>query len=519
MLKLVVKKGIDEGRVFELSDSVYTIGRGRENSIHISSPSISKEHDRTTVSGVKIELENLNSSNGTFVNGALIKSYDLKQGNKINIHESTLELIGEEIPKENPQFFHHMPHTNFNISHDIGRNMGKKGILQKINSIIQAHVLPLFYKMLETIEWKFVFAILFFTFAILSVVFTIAPLSAQSKRFLQLEARNQAQFITRQLAEENRRGIYLKNEVILSTKIAEGEDRVLSAAVVDKSGTIKAPASRMNLKVSEPPAIEALKHEETFIKDLGSDRILVSEPIRIFSQVEGKNIVGAYAQIIYSLRGIGLTNAGITRIFINAIIWTLLLGTIFYLLIVRITLKPLEALSADIENNASSGFKKLKRRFRFQALDEVMRKINSSIWQLKTGSKSEDIDSENEGERDVNDLDSDNFQALGNLINSPTLLLKRDGTLCGINRAGEEFLNMSKETAVKQPISSLFIDIALMSTIIDLINRISSAKDGPKTEVISTQDGTSMKITAIPVQNSNGDFNNVIVQLTREEEK
>ena len=148
-----------------------------------------------------------------------------------------------------------------------------------------------------------------------------------------------------------------------------------------------------------------------------------------------------------------------------------------------------------------------------------MRKINSSIWQLKTGSKSEDIDSENEGERDVNDLDSDNFQALGNLINSPTLLLKRDGTLCGINRAGEEFLNMSKETAVKQPISSLFIDIALMSTIIDLINRISSAKDGPKTEVISTQDGTSMKITAIPVQNSNGDFNNVIVQLTREEEK
>lgn len=535
MLKIIVKKGEDAGKVFELSDGIYTIGRGKDNSIHISAPSLSKEHARITVIGNRVELEDLNSSNGTFVNGALVKNYHLKHGDKINLHESTLELVSTEIPSSSfplrsasgissgrsLAFSLLAPddvnRSQLNSDHNFRQNTGQRSIFKKIDFIIKEHILPLFYKMIETIEWKYTFAILFFAFATLTVVLTVAPLSTQSKRFLQTEARNQAQFITKQLAEENRRGIYLKNEVILSTKIAEGEDRVLSASIVDKSGTIMAPASRMNLKVSEPPSIEALKHDDTFIKDMGGDRVLVSEPIRIFSQEEGKNIVGAYAQVIYSLRGIGLSNAGITRIFLNAIIWTLLLGTIFYFLIVRITLKPLEALALDIENNASSGFKKLKRRFRFQALDEVMRKINSSIWQIKTGINSNDIDNENLEIEETGVADSNNFKALSNLSNSPTLLIKRDGTISDLNKAGEEFLNVAKDRVINQPLSSLFIDLGLMSTILDQINRISSTKDGPITEVISTQEGGSIKVTATPVPNSSGEVNNIIIQLIRED--
>lgn len=545
MPKLVIKKGIEEGKVFDLADGTHIIGRGKNNSVSLANRSISKEHVRLTVNGNRVELEDLNSANGTFVNGALVKNYRLKQGDRINLHESTLELVSgeagenkalpENTQRQHLQLVSQMVNPNFSAGMGVNANVPNiqnafnaenkrsKKLVYKINSFIQDHVLPLFYKMVETIEWRYSFAILFFVFTTAAVVLTIAPLSTQSKQFLQSEARKQATFITKQLAEENRRGIYLKNEVILSTKIAEGEDRVLSAAIVDKSGRIMAPASRMNLNVSEPQSLEALKHEDTFIKDVGEDRVLISEPIKIFSQEEGKNIIGGFAQVIYSLRGIGLTNSGITKIFISALIWALLLGTLVYFLLVRITLRPLELLASDIEQSSSSGFNKLKRRFRFQAIDEVLRKINHSFWQLKTGASSgetgsESIDSiESGANNQFTDEDLKQYQALSQLIDKPLMLLGTDGTIRDLNSASEQFLNISREKSLKQPLQSLFIDIALMSTIVDLMNQVSIQKQGPISENISTQDGQSVKVSASPIKNENGDVKSIIVQLFRED--
>ncbi len=69
MPHLRVVRGPEPGRVFELSDDVITIGRGRKNTIIIHDNEISREHCRLVKVLFDYEISDLNSTNGTFLNG------------------------------------------------------------------------------------------------------------------------------------------------------------------------------------------------------------------------------------------------------------------------------------------------------------------------------------------------------------------------------------------------------------------------------------------------------------------
>lgn len=69
MPHLRVVRGPEPGRVFELSGDVITIGRGRKNTIIIHDNEISREHCRLVKVLFDYEISDLNSTNGTFLNG------------------------------------------------------------------------------------------------------------------------------------------------------------------------------------------------------------------------------------------------------------------------------------------------------------------------------------------------------------------------------------------------------------------------------------------------------------------
>lgn len=69
MPHLRVVRGPDPGRLIELVDDVITIGRGRKNTIIIHDNEISREHCRLVKVLFDYEIADLNSTNGTFLNG------------------------------------------------------------------------------------------------------------------------------------------------------------------------------------------------------------------------------------------------------------------------------------------------------------------------------------------------------------------------------------------------------------------------------------------------------------------
>lgn len=68
---------------FELAEAVITIGRAPDNLIHLEDSSVSSRHAQISVSGDVYELRDLDSTNGTRVNGTSVTTATLQAGDRI----------------------------------------------------------------------------------------------------------------------------------------------------------------------------------------------------------------------------------------------------------------------------------------------------------------------------------------------------------------------------------------------------------------------------------------------------
>ncbi|MEO1266790.1 MAG: FHA domain-containing protein, partial [Myxococcota bacterium] len=73
-----------------------TIGRNPGNVIRIANPSISRQHAKILFDGGKCTIFDLNSSNGSFVNGKKIRSQVLHHNDRIRCGEFPLEFLDDE---------------------------------------------------------------------------------------------------------------------------------------------------------------------------------------------------------------------------------------------------------------------------------------------------------------------------------------------------------------------------------------------------------------------------------------
>jgi two-component system, NtrC family, sensor kinase len=77
MAKLYVMGGKEEHQSFDLKSETIFIGRGPENDIQIDDKYISRKHLKIQRKGDKYLIQDLNTKNGTFVNGKQISPNDL----------------------------------------------------------------------------------------------------------------------------------------------------------------------------------------------------------------------------------------------------------------------------------------------------------------------------------------------------------------------------------------------------------------------------------------------------------
>ena len=95
MTKLYVMGGKEEHRSFDLQEETVYIGRAPENDIQIEDKYISRKHLRLQKRGNKYVIKDLNTKNGTFVNGKQISPddlFELGEGHTIVIGMSVICL-------------------------------------------------------------------------------------------------------------------------------------------------------------------------------------------------------------------------------------------------------------------------------------------------------------------------------------------------------------------------------------------------------------------------------------------
>jgi diguanylate cyclase (GGDEF)-like protein len=89
MIRVFIAKGPEQGRSFVLKGNTAQIGRGLANEVHLKDGSVSRKHARIFKDNDQYYIEDLQSRNGTWINGHAIAS-----GQKVQVREGVPIAVG-----------------------------------------------------------------------------------------------------------------------------------------------------------------------------------------------------------------------------------------------------------------------------------------------------------------------------------------------------------------------------------------------------------------------------------------
>ena len=99
--RLSILAGPDKGRDVNVPPAGIRLGRSSENDVALADPLLSRHHCRLDFTGAgELQVTDLDSANGTLVNGAAVACQKLKPGDQIHIGDTLLAVAAVEGPAD-----------------------------------------------------------------------------------------------------------------------------------------------------------------------------------------------------------------------------------------------------------------------------------------------------------------------------------------------------------------------------------------------------------------------------------
>ena len=150
MPKMIVS--IDEVVIKEvqLTKDRTTLGRRPYNDIVIDNLAVSGEHAAILINGTDVVIEDLNSTNGTYVNGRAVKKQQLQNGDGIEIGKYKIRFVGDVANDgfDKTQIYKARPTVQATPVSFAPTDLGMGGVFQSTDSPA-AHVLVASIKVLS----------------------------------------------------------------------------------------------------------------------------------------------------------------------------------------------------------------------------------------------------------------------------------------------------------------------------------------------------------------------------------
>src|SRR6266496_6756048 len=102
MAKLVLLSAGMTGRTHDLKVDKTTIGRVEDNMFQIAEPSVSSHHCEIVLRGADVVVKDLNSTNGSFINGEKVTESVLKPGQILRLGQIEMRLETDSTPSSTP---------------------------------------------------------------------------------------------------------------------------------------------------------------------------------------------------------------------------------------------------------------------------------------------------------------------------------------------------------------------------------------------------------------------------------
>lgn len=413
MHRLVIVSGPNRGSSYSLIEGENSIGRQMDNHIVLSSGKVSKRHCALLVTPKEVFLRDEGSTNGTFVNGTLVRKLPLKSGDKIGIGEFVLELSSATLPAvATPEQSFPTP----SMGHDIGNSMPPpvtasvlrsepvvevpQDLPGKIKFGFEGKFMPFFYGTLMKNEYRSIVAVLFAILILVSVVGSVMPMSDLAEKSIQNEAMVRAKVIAREVADRWAPAIAARAESQIDLSFIENEESVKMVAIVDQNLQIIAPQSRLNQILGggrEAAFAMMMAKEFKDGREKGLGRLLSEsvasyiEPLKTTDPRQVKSQVSAMVIVSIDFSNNLMAAGGLGVAYGTGFVVAGALAALVYFILMRLTMKPLEVLNDDLDQVLRGELPKVTHEFKIEELNPLWNNINSAIQRLPKGGASADF--------------------------------------------------------------------------------------------------------------------------------
>lgn len=519
MWAIKILKGPKVGQVIQLHTGQHKVGRAESCQIQIASQGVSKEHALFSVSDSEVKIQDLNSRNGTFVNGVKVKTRTLKKNDRINFHDVIVELVDSRAAlmsaptQQSAQGLGQnyqsgfdgnaalnlpsaIPHSSSNVPTEQvqartqmhAKILAEGGVPQadydprNFNEVVKNYfetvVLPGIYKLAQNFEFKWVIGSFVIAFVIAVTILSVIPMLRVMTTSLERESQRRALTIAQGMADRYNLAIANGTTGSFDTRFAEREEGVAAAFILNASdGSIVAPVSRSGAYANEPFVHTARKKEETWTQQLDSSMIGASVPIRLYDPENGLQSTKFYAMVIYNMGSLAVDDGRVISLFTQVLAIAIVVGIFLFIFLYRIIEVPISNLTLQVDLALKDGSDRIESPYKFPALQNLIVNINSALARIGDSSAS--------GGSSGKDIYSEGTQIV-RIMTNPALSVDAQGNIIAINSMLAGILNISLQQLDGSNINN-FPDPSIATVGVELIQQALAQNGGYFTSAIHFQ--------------------------------
>lgn len=478
MYKLVAVGGKIRGQEIELRDGENTLGRAAECDHQILVDGVSKKHMQVTVNGDSAFVEDLGSSNGTFINGKLVKKATVKDGDKIALPNVIFQvvfvtekkiLVKKKVAK--------LAAADEAIDLD-GKEAMPASIGGKMIWVFKNKVMPIIYNFNEQYEWSALIGILLFIFIGITIALTIFPVLRDSKRLLTLEVALRGAQYAAEVARTNSVPLSRRELDKIDTNFLDGVEDIDSYELFDFDGRIVRPMSKLNTYISDSLSVgaktfynDSANQSREYIGGLGGNKIGIARLLKAYDVKTGREETVGIIAIRFAPKTLIVQAANNSKAYLESLVTSGMVAIILFGMLYFMTIRPIEEIRVQIENVLRGKIKELDTNYLFRELVPLRNSINSVLQRLR------ELQNTDTGEVASIEEDAPYVRTLMEFLQGaqgPVMVLDSEKLVQGLNLEAEDLVGIRQSSSQGQSLLDAARDQGFAATVIDLCDQSSN---------------------------------------------
>jgi pSer/pThr/pTyr-binding forkhead associated (FHA) protein len=535
--KVVISKDLAEGS--------FKIGRAPDCDLVLESTKVSKHHALLVIKGNRAAILDTGSSNGTFVNGILVKKQLLQLTDVIEIGDYKLQTPAEIKPKRNLEVFSSQgsaaleadmgsePDSQEEInaaSIPDGGDSTKKNPGEVFINFVDKKLLLPFYEIVRITDYRFLIAIILTSAISVASFFSVTPILSWGNDITKQESLKRGHTILKQVVRENYRILSKANDTsILTVAAAEADKDMLDAYILDtKTKSVLAPTKYLSKSINDPHVLLAIedlleKGMTESTHDRGDGTFVLAQSIPYYgtnegnpnSELEGSEVKVPAALVIGYFK-IPKNIVGVYEPLAISGLISLLLALASYFFLFKMISHPVGQLSEQLDAALKGDDVQLTCEAKFPELETLATVMNFSLSRLKSsGGGMAAAPSGVAGGADFEAEEGQYLRSAEEFCFGSTdgiLILDREKRVKLIGPVLADLLSLRPQYAIGQNIGDASRDGSFAGTVIEMCERVVSSLGENQSATLEIN-GVSRNLAAVGHRLSDGEIGFIVITV------